>query len=599
MTIDYIVTEGNTYDEALKDGLNQLKLSEEQVEIEILKEKKSFLFKKGAFKLKLTPITAIDTDIQNDSKSRPVKNEEFALDYSEDGIYLYIPKTSEVNITTVLDTLAKKQVENYDYEKIFICLGSKRGIREWIAPYQEEILVDSTLELEVSGDALEARVLLTEPLGGKKLSPTEIIDILNTKGVKFGINNKKIEELSNKDIFNTYIVIAKGTSPIDGMDGYIVYNFKEENDSANSVIDAEGRIDYKNLNKINNVNIDTLLLEIIPPTQGVSGIDVYGKEILPKKGKDVSIKKGKNVHESEDGFKIFASKDGEVHFVDGSIYVDEVKTINGDVDNVTGNIQFNGKINIKGNVKSGFKVEAEGDIEIFGVVEGAKLISKGNIIIHRGVQGNTQAFIHCLKDLTVKYLENANVICDGDVVSDAILHSNVTTKGKITVLGKKGLIVGGEIKAGNEVRANIIGSNMGTITNVEVGINPDEKNRFELLKTEMITIEKNIDNSQKAIEVLNRMSKKQELNSEKRELLIKSLKTYNVLKSKQDSVSKELLELSERFENSGNGKVHAVKTVYPGVKIIIGNNSRQIYDELSNCTLLLKNAEVSIGPYEK
>ncbi|MBU5677443.1 DUF342 domain-containing protein [Alkaliphilus sp. MSJ-5] len=601
MTNEYIVVEGETYNDALTKGLKSLNLTDDQVKVEVLDEKKGFLFKKGLFKLKITPISiSYDTDIQSDKNINDTKKSEFYLDYRPDGVYLTITEIpSKVGIGNILDFLTKKYVKDYDYEKIARCLENKNGDPEKIAPSQDEFLIDSSLQIDVSKNKLEVTILLTEPSGGKILSATEIVDNLNKNNIKFGIINKKIEEVVNRQVFNQSILIAQGKAAISGEDGQIIYPFNDETESRNTIIDEDGRIDYKNLNRIRNVNAGTLLIEIIPPTEGINGMDVYGNEIVAKNGKEVLIKKGKNVVESEDGLKIYAAKDGEVHFIDGTIYVDEVININGDIDNETGNIQFNGKINIKGNVQSGFKVEAEGDIEIWGVVEGATLISKGNIIIHRGVQGNNQAYLQCSGNLNAKYLENVRVKCGGNVVSDAILHSDVTTKGKIIVSGKKGLIVGGDIKAGKEVRANVVGSNMGTITRIEVGIDPEEKKYYEQLKVEMLDIEKNIDNSKKAIELLNKISKKQQLTNEKQELLVKSLKTYKVLNAKYDDVTKELQELSARFKEPNNGKIHVVTTIYTGVKVTIGSSSRQIYDELSNCTLYVKDGDVSIGPYEK
>ena len=239
------------------------------------------------------------------------------------------------------------------------------------------------------------------------------------------------------------------------------------------------------------------------------GTDVYGKEIVAKKGNPAIVKAGKNVKESEDGLRIYAAKNGEVYFENNIIYVEETITINGNIDNKTGNIKFNGKININGNVRSGFMVEAEGNIEVFGVVEGAKLISKGDIIIHRGVQGNNQAYLYCLGNLKSKYIENASINSAGNVEADVILHSNVIAKNMITVSGRKGLIVGGNIKAGKEVIANILGSSMGTSTIIEVGIDPKEKANYEQLKKEILDIEKNIENTKKAITLLNKMSKQQ------------------------------------------------------------------------------------------
>lgn len=101
------------------------------------------------------------------------------------------------------------------------------------------------------------------------------------------------------------------------------------------------------------------------------------------------------------------------------------------------------------------------------------------------------------------------------------------------------------------------------------------------------------------MELLQKMARTQELNPGKQELLVKSLKTYNVLKTKYSDMAQELMEISERFKKSNNGKVHAAKVVYQGVKIAIGNISRQIYDELATCTFYIKDGEVTFGPYEK
>lgn len=40
-----------------------------------------------------------------------------------------------------------------------------------------------------------------------------------------------------------------------------------------------------------------------------------------------------------------------------------------------------------GNVTTGFAIKAEGDIIVNGVVEGATLVSGGNIVLKRGMQG--------------------------------------------------------------------------------------------------------------------------------------------------------------------------------------------------------------------
>ncbi len=459
---------------------------------------------------------------------------------------------------------------------------------------------NDALQTSVSKTKLEATILLKEPTNGKVLSPEDIIQDLNEKGIIFGIDRDKIKEMVQGSMYNQDIVIARGKPPINGDDAKVVYIFSDESDvSIPGTIGENGRIDYKTLNKIRNVRTGDLLIEIVPPTQGISGTDVYGNEIVAKKGNPVIIRKGKNVKEGKNGLKIYATRDGEVCFKDNTIYVNEVITIDGDIDNETGNIQFNGKVNIRGNVKSGFRVEADGDIEIFGVVEGATLISGGDIVVHRGIQGNGQAYLCSSGNFKSKYIENACIKSAGDVEADVILHSDITAQSGIIASGRKGLIVGGNIKAGKKVRAKVLGSNMGTSTVIEVGIDPGERDNYEQLKKEIEGVRKSIEDSKKAIDLLNKMAKQQQLAKDKEEILAKLLITHETLKKKYRTLTEEIQVLLKKFQNCRGGKIYASAVIYPGVRAVIGNSVRQIYDELHNSTLYVKDGEVTVGPYEK
>lgn len=603
MNNNYIVVEGNSYEDALFKGLGILNLTEDEVDIEILETKKSFLFKKGHYKLRIrAKAYPKPEDIVEEEEEKPEEDEaKFNLEYRPDGVYLTILADSEVSASDILDFLNKKMVENYDHNSIIESIENQKGIAQKIAPYQEEKLIDSSLQVGVSKDKLEATILMTKPIGGSVLTTENIIEILNEKGIIFGIKKDRIEEIVRKKIFDENILVVEGKAPINGEDGRVNYIFSEECciSTPGTIIDEDGRIDYKNLNRIRNVRAGDLLMEIIPPTDGISGTDIYGQELAAKAGNPANIRRGKNINESEDGLKIYAAKDGEVNFENNTIYVDEVITIEGNIDNETGNIKFNGKINIRGNVKSGFKVEAEGDIEVFGVVESATLISKGSIIIHRGVQGNNQAHLHCLGDFKSRYIENANIRAAASVEADVILHSNIIAKNKVIATGKKGLIVGGSIKAGQEVRANILGSNMGTSTIIEVGVDPEEKDKYEGLRSEIEDIDKNIDNSKKAVDLLTRMSRQNKLSKDREDLLVKSIKTYEVLKKKRVNLAKELESLAEKLQHSSGGKIHSSVIIYSGVRAIIGSSVRQIYDTLHNCTLFVQEGEITIGPYER
>lgn len=150
MSKDVIITEGNTYEEALNLGLEQLKLDPQNVDVEILKEKKASIFRKAYIQLKITKKEEMPDDTNKDiaqverkENLSIVENEKFfKLDYLPDGVYITILRSDMDNITrqmkTITDYLTKKSVKNYDLAIISKCLQDGTTTSFKIAPYQEE-----------------------------------------------------------------------------------------------------------------------------------------------------------------------------------------------------------------------------------------------------------------------------------------------------------------------------------------------------------------------------------------------------------------------------------------------------------------------------
>ena len=92
-------------------------------------------------------------------------------------------------------------------------------------------------------------------------------------------------------------------------------------------------------------------------------------------------------------------------------------------------------------------IKAKGDIEVRGVVEGATLISEGDIILHRGIQGMNKGVLQAEGDVVTKFIESATVKTGGDVKAGAILHSNIDAMGSIICEGKKAFTIGGKLSS--------------------------------------------------------------------------------------------------------------------------------------------------------
>lgn len=188
--------------------------------------------------------------------------------------------------------------------------------------------------------------------------------------------------------FAKEVVVAKGKEPIDGEDAHFCYYFKKEVNPKPKVL-ADGTVDYKNMELFEFIKKDTLVAEYFPATAGTFGYDVTGQMISPKHGKELPALRVIGVRVSEDKKKYYADIDGIIEWHEGEnkLEIRNLYTVPGNVDAATGNIRFNGDVNIMGNVTSGFSVQAAGNIVIDGHCEASQIEAGGDVIIRKGCQG--------------------------------------------------------------------------------------------------------------------------------------------------------------------------------------------------------------------
>lgn len=97
----------------------------------------------------------------------------------------------------------------------------------------------------------------------------------------------------------------------------------------------------------------------------------------------------------------------------------------------------------------------------------------GDIIIRQGVTGREARIESTGGNVVSKFLQDAIVITDKDViVQEAIMNCDVSAGGKVVCNGKKANILGGRIKAGLLISAKNIGSPANPTTELIVGVNP-------------------------------------------------------------------------------------------------------------------------------
>ncbi|MCR5785404.1 MAG: FapA family protein [Eubacterium sp.] len=433
-------------------------------------------------------------------------------------------------------------------------------------------------------------------VGGKEITESDIKATINLEKIRYGIKEEVIQDYLENPKYNTEYIIAEGEPVVMGENGYIEYFFETQKDLA-PTLKEDGTVDYRNLNIITEVNEGDILARLHQAVEGKAGIDIYGKKMLPPKVKREKLSFGNNITLSEDQTEIYSDVVGHVALVQGKVFVSNVYQVPANVDNSTGNIEFSGSVDIKGNVNSGFSVKADGDIVIGGVVEGAELYAKGKIIIAGGVHGMSKAVIKADQSITGKFFENAEVIAGESVNADTIIHSQVSAGLEIRVMGEKGFITGGHIRAGKRVVTKTLGSTMGASTEVEVGVDPTKKKRLKELQDNIKQFETERGKMEPTLTGVGEkvVRKEIELPEDKLAFLKNIALAYKDLKAKMDTAQKEADELQEEIDECDGAFVEVSGFAYPGVKVYIGGCSKTLTDKRASCKIKYDRGDVVIS----
>ena len=534
-----------------------------------------------------------------ESSTTSSKDGQVLLQVKKDGIYLVVTPPSggaPVSFATVKRLLDAKEIVDINTLTIRQVLEEQTGEPVLIAPRKPELDRDAQVKVVVEENGFTAYVEVTPELGGAPLTKSLIMEVLDSGGVKEGIDTEVIEKILTSKFGGRYL-IAEGRPPVNGVDASLSFKFDINPDAAPVEL-ADGSVDFRNLNLIQNVNAGDVLVERMPPVAGLPGVNVYGKQVKPEGGKTIRLPKGANtVIDEENEDLLLAKTSGQAVYKDGKVHVYPVYTVPGDVDFQTGNIDFVGSIVVQGSVRSGFSIHASGNVEIRGPVEAAIIVADGDVVLHYGMQGSGTGQIIAGKSVNAKFFENSMVRAKDDiVVTDAVMYSQLEAGQKIQIVGRQGRLVGGEAIAGTEFQVRTVGSKLGMKTEVEVGANPEVRKGLNQICEELKQKE------QQFKMVSNGLTRiKQEVQSGKtlsnvdNSRLTKLVETHQLLSEQIAGMEQRKAELEELIAMSKHGRILVHDRIYPGVKVTIGKESVVIQDEIQNVSFYLRDNELAQG----
>ncbi len=620
--INFVDVRADTLDEALADAAVQFNTKVSNLEYEVME--KGFEGFMGIAKRPWSiKVYQNPESLQKAAKSKASSvmggfDDEEAKPVSKDGVYyihhfdnelvlkVVLPsgKGKPVDINTLLNDLNRPDTISVD--EPLVKKYAKEGTDNQYQPigkYNRVPSSDAVFVVDIAKDNMKATCTINPPtLGGADVTPEQIKNALTTQGVVAGISDEKINALVDVPIYNEPVVVAEAILPVDGHDAYMVYNFETDRSKIRAKEAANGQVDFKELNLIQNVVEGQPLAQKILPEQGKAGKTLFGNYLEAKNGRDINIPIGKNVKVDTDGRTVIAEINGQVLLLNGKICVEPVMEVDG-VNVKTGNITFLGTVVVKGSVEDGFDIKASGNIEVSGTVGKCHLESDSDIIVSSGVIGKNEGEIICGGSLWAKFIQNTKVQVEENViVTDSIMNSDISAQKKIILQGKRAQITGGHLFATEYVLAKNIGSNGGgTETVIEVGYDPKAKHRLEELIEMQNNNVKRLEEIELDIATLENMKKvRRTIPKEKEENLQRLTEQKNEIVAENSAYNDEIGKIQARLRELKNiGKVYASGTVYAGVKIWVRDEKDEVRADAKSLTFYYENGFVRRGKFEK
>ncbi|MCK9397305.1 MAG: FapA family protein [Methylobacter sp.] len=470
---------------------------------------------------------------------------------------------------------------------------------------------DGACTIKITDDKMAASLTLIPPYGGAPVGLFQIQLALQEKGVVGGIMKNEIEA-ALKEGYAKERIIAKGLPPVRGTDARfqsLVPQIRERKPR----VDEHGVADYRDLGQLIVVRPGDPLMCRTPPTEGKKGRDVTGQILMPQPGQDTPFASGLQGVEldpdteldPDNNSLLLAAIAGQPKLVPNGVIVEPTIDLPL-VDISTGNMSFDGTINIKGDVKEGMKICASGDVFVGGTVEAAEIEAGGNVVIKGGVIGHSEhsgdpheipnfnARIISKGSISVHFAENVCMEAGTDIfIEEFSMHNHLTALNRILVGksgSKKGRIIGGITCASVLVKAAVMGSNAGFITRIKAGFNPYLQAQLDKLKLEIDANEKELEDLKKIIAFVLAHPEK-----DKNGLLNKALHTREKVETDCTRLHAERAHLLSEMTLAENVQVIVEDSVHCGVEIQIGNSIWKNNEERGKGVFQIADGAIDFG----
>ena len=437
------------------------------------------------------------------------------------------------------------------------------------------------IKVRISADKMKAYISLRR--SQQEFTVSDVEAALRASGVVYGYNEDNIRRMIDQEGYLEPLPVAEGLPAVESVPGSFEYFFEMPEDSK-PVILEDGSVDYMNVNAFVMVEEGDVIAKYTPAVQGSNGCNVLGVPIVVKRVAELPPLRGQGFSRSEDGQTYTATVTGKIQEDKGRIIISNVYEVRGDASVATGNIDFRGDVIIHGAVRDGIVIKATGSITVSDIVEGAQIEAGGDIVLKKGLLGNSKAKIKCKGNLTAKFIEFCYVDVEGDIHAESFMESEIYCYGHIYMEGRKGKIIGGTTIAIEGIDANIIGNSAEVPTFIRAGVDAELKYQLITIKKKIEATKSSLERVEQGLEIISRIEATgvgdpEENKSNRMQLMRVKIRDSSILS--MDKLEQDRLETL--ITNGQGVEIVVQDTIFGGTNIKIGDQLMKIKSKDVRC----------------
>jgi uncharacterized protein len=422
---------------------------------------------------------------------------------------------------------------------------------------------DGSFTLEIAKDASCAWVNLVPAMGGKAVTSQDILNALAEAGVVFGIDEAALRQVCDSAV-PARIVAASGMAAQKGVETQFEMLLDLARNRAPK-IDGQGLIDFRELGDIPMIEAGVALMRRVPATRGVDGRDVRGTVQPATPGRDLPFaSKMIGVAVAVDDPNLLrATVKGMPVCLGNGASVEQILSVK-NVNMASGNISFDGSVQVEGDVLAGMKIHASGDIIVDGVVEGAELVTDGNVQVGAGIIAHAE--VRAGGSVSARFVENSQIYA-GTVIAidDMALQSDLQALNQILIGQKspqRGRLVGGSARAMMQIQTPLLGAATSGVTAVQLGVNPVLEARHQELLQLIEKQDAEQENLKKVVKHLVQQADKKELFERAKASWTHAVQAWAHSLQEKDELEKQLSLIKGARLEVGLGVAGAVDLVF-------------------------------------